>query len=51
MKTEEIKALFTEFEQAAAEVESVHYYLADVSKVIGTGKGAQHQADDILLTH
>jgi len=30
--------------------ENVAYHFADVSKVIGAGKGAQHQVDDIILT-
>ena len=30
--------------------EELSYHFADVSKVIGAGKGAQHEIDDILLT-
>jgi DNA-damage-inducible protein D len=88
MKSEEIKDLFAQFENASVEIESVacwsarelqkllgytqwrnfentidkakescqhageciHYHFADVSKVIGAGKGAVHEIDDMLLT-
>ena len=37
MKSEEIKALFEQFEQASSELEGIAYHFADVSKMVEIG--------------